>query len=327
MARVNYDEMPALEGYVDHTFYQTIEWINFVSTTQKAEPVFAVIKDGTRLVGRFSGLIFQRFGIRILGSPFPGWTTSYMGFNLDSTIDRKDALQALEIFAFNDLNCAHVEIMDRRLGIEEVAQLGYRYKVYSGFEIDLTKSKDELFSTMDSACRRCIRKAEKQEVMVEETKDLSFADNYYAQLQDVFAKQNLIPTYPKERVQALIENLLPTGQLLLVRARNREGVCIATGIFPAMNDTMFFWGGASYRSYQILRPNEAIQWYAMQYWKDKGIIKYDMGGGGEYKRKYGGYEISIPWIRISKYQWLDFARNFSYKIFNIKQNVLGLLKH
>ena len=47
---------------------------------------------------------------------------------------------------------------------------------------------------MDSACRRCIRKAEKSGVTVEEAHDLAFADDNDEQLKDVFAKQGKLPT-------------------------------------------------------------------------------------------------------------------------------------
>jgi predicted N-acyltransferase len=176
---------------------------------------------------------------------------------------------------------------------------------------------------MNSACRRCIRKAEKSGVQIEEASDATFVDDYYTQLQDVFAKQGLVPTYPRERVRALVEHVLPTGRLLLVRARSPDGTCIATGIFPAMNDTMFFWGGASLRQHQILRPNEMVQWFAMRYWKARGIRRYDMGGGGEYKRKYGGREIAVPWIRKSRHPVLESLRNNAKYLFSLKQRLLG----
>jgi hypothetical protein len=249
-----------------------------------------------------------------------------MGFNLDPLVSRVDALFALDDFAFYELHCIHIEIMDRYLTTSDLKEAGYLYddKAFSGFEIDLTRDEETLFASMESACRRCIRKAAKVGVKIEVADDKLFADDYYAQLEDVFAKQGLVPTYSKERVMFLIECLLPSGQLLLVRARDSEGNCIGTGIFPALNDTMYFWGGASWRSFQSLRPNEAIQWFAMRYWKDKGIKKYDMG---EYKRKYGGYEIVVPWGRKSKYLILEQLRNFGKNIFNAKQRIYGLIKH
>ena len=78
-----------LDAFDDRVVFQTREWLAFVAETQGAEPVVcAVRRDGE--VGCFTGLIARRFGIRILGSPFPGWTTGYMGFNLDQDVSRRE---------------------------------------------------------------------------------------------------------------------------------------------------------------------------------------------------------------------------------------------
>src|SRR3989442_1557306 len=82
---------------------------------------------------------------------------------------------------------------------------------------------------------RCVRKAEKSGVTIEEAHDIAFADEYYEQLKDVFAKQGLVPTYDVERVRALVRHMEPSGNVLLLRARDPEGKCIATGIFPGFN--------------------------------------------------------------------------------------------
>lgn len=90
-----------------------------------------------------------------------------------------------------------------------------------------------------------------------------------------------------------------------------------------MNDTMYFWGGASRRDSLGFRPNEALQWYAMRYWKARGIRRYDMGGGGEYKRKFGGYDIAVPWIRRSKYPGLAALRATAKRMFGWRQRLRG----
>ena len=326
LIREDYHQAPALEQFEDYTIFETMEWLKFVADSQNAKPMVARLIDGNNWVGRFSGLIVKKYGLRIIGSPLPGWTTSYMGFNLEPSISRLDALLALENFAFSELKCSHVEIMDRHLSERDLSEAGYKYRLFSGFEINLAQDEDKLFKSMKSTCRRCIRKAAKSGVSLEVANDPSFADDYYGQLEDVFAKQGLVPTYSKKRVELLIEHLLPTGQLLLVRAKAIDGTCIATGIFPALNDTMYFWGGASWRSHQLLRPNEAIQWFAMRYWQKRGICKYDMGGGGDYKRKYGGSEIVIPWGRKSKYPHFENMRNMAQGFFAIKQRIRGYKK-
>jgi CelD/BcsL family acetyltransferase involved in cellulose biosynthesis len=305
------------------TIYQTPAWLAFLSETQNGEPVVAVLHQGRAKVGYFTGMIVRRAGFRILGSPFPGWSTDYMGFALSAGADRRKAVQALTNFAFQDLGCVHLEMMDRNLTASDLEGLEVQSRVYHGFEIDLIRDEDKLFSDMTSACRRCIRKSEKEGVLVEEAHDLEFADEYYAQLRDVFGKQNLVPTYSVERVRQLIAHLHPTGKLLLLRARNRQGRCIATGIFPHMNGVIYFWGGASWRDYQCLRPNEAIQWAAIKLGKKKGLHIYDMGGGGEYKRKYGGTEIAVPWFRKSKYPWIRYMRGMAERSHKVSQRYFG----
>ena len=92
------------------------------------------------------------------------------------------------------------------------------------------------------SCRYSIRKAERLGVVIEEARDDAFADEYYAQLVEVFANQGLTPTYGVARVRLLIKHLLPSGCLLLLRARDSEGRCIATGIFPGMNQMSLLLG-------------------------------------------------------------------------------------
>lgn len=312
-----------INTFEDRTIFQSPAWLAFVTKTQKAEPVFACLRDGGATLGYFSGLIVRRFGLKILGSPLPGWTTSYMGMNLLPGVSRRSALEALQRWAFERMKCVHVEVMDRHLLLEDADGLGFDYRQFRGFEIDLTLNREQLLSNMDSDCRRCLRRGEENGMIIEEAHDTAFADDYYAQLQQAFQKRSLVPTYGVERVRELIKCLSDTGHMLLLRARDPHGQCIATGIFPAMNRTMYFWGGASWKESLGYKPNEAIHWHAMQYWKARGIRRYDMGGGGEYKRKYGGSEIIVPWLRKSKYPGLASLRNLTKQVVVWRQRISG----
>jgi hypothetical protein len=319
-------DWPRMDQFADRTVFQTQGWIRFVSECQKAVPVLAELRDGGEVVGYFTGLTFTKFGVKVLGSSFPGWTTPYMGFNLLEGASRATALAALEITAWDTLKCLHMEVSDPHFAPEDGRDLGFAADDYVSYRTDLTKSEDDIFNQMDSACRRCVRKAEKSGLVIEEASDLAFADEYFEQLQDVFAKQGLVPTYSVERVRSLIKHLQPTGNLLLLRARNAEGKCIATGIFPGFNKIAEFWGNASFRSSQILRPNEYIQWYVMRYWKRRGISIYDWGGGGTYKEKYGCVPHSVPWFTKSRYAMVSKFRDEAKKMFERKQRFLGWLQ-
>lgn len=315
-----------LDNFDDRTVFQTRAWLQFVAEAQGAMPVIAEVRDGQDVAGYFTGLTFSKFGMKILGSSFPGWTTPYIGFNMKPGTSRREALIALEKFAWDDLKCLHIEVSDPNFIVDDSEGLGFNHEYYASYRTDLTKSEEELFNGMDSACRRCIRKAEKSSLVLEESHDLDFADEYYEQLQDVFAKQGLVPTYSIERVRSLVKHVAPTGNVLLLRVRDAGGKCIATGIYPGFNKVVEFWGNASFRAYQNSRPNEACHWYAIRYWKKRGATIFDWGGEGTYKEKYGCTPHRVPWFTKSKYQIVDTLRNEARNMFARKQKFLGWLQ-
>jgi hypothetical protein len=243
-------DWPALDAFGDRVYSQRRHWLEFIAAFTDGEVVVVELHRGAEVVGYFSGIRFRRCGIPILGSPFRGWTTPYMGFNLVPGVSRIEVLGAVEHFAFRALGCLHLEVTDRQFTIEDGAALGYAHRLVRTLVTDLTQDEDRLLGNMSSPCRRAIRKAEKSGVIVEPADPKGFAEEYGAQLQDVFAKQDLRPTYSHTRVQKLIDHVYPSGDLLLARVRDPEGRCIATGIFPGFNHFSFFWGNGSLREHQ-----------------------------------------------------------------------------
>jgi lipid II:glycine glycyltransferase (peptidoglycan interpeptide bridge formation enzyme) len=229
------------------------------------------LKEGNETLGYFTGLIFRKFGLKILGSPFRGWSTPYLGFNLLPGVPRRAAVEALSDLAFRQLGCLHVEVTDSGLTPEDIAGLGFDHEVHATIVNDLSQTEETLLSSMNSYRRRDIRRAEKNGVVVEEAHDDGFADEFAAQFKDVFAKQGMVPHFGAERVRAFIKHMGPTGALLLLRAREPGGQCIATGVFIGIEPAAFYWAGASWRQFQHLHPNELLQWSAMKYWKARGM--------------------------------------------------------
>ncbi|AEV86522.1 amino acid racemase [Actinoplanes sp. SE50] len=314
--------------YPDRLLFHTPEWLAFVAECQGAEPVLATVSDGGVTVGHFTGLLVRRYGLRILGSPMAGWTTSYLGFNLKPGVSRRDALGALTRFAFDDLGCAHLEVRDRGATEADLAGTSLRWDAAPTAVIDLRPGEDALFGAMASACRRNIRKAAKSGVTVEEADaDPAFADEFYDQLRDVFAKQNLVPTYSVERVKSLIRHLAPAGRISLLRARDPAGRCVATAVLPWAHRTMYFWGGASYREHQHLRPNEALIWYALRWAKARGVTEFDFVGGNPYKAKYGTTEVAVPWARQSRSPLVATLRDTAKQAYAWKQRTAARLTH
>ena len=316
----------ALDSFDDRVLFQTRAWLDFLVATQGGEPVVAAVEHDSETVGYFTGLVVRRYRVRILGSPFMGWTTAYMGFNLEPGVDRAAALDALAPFAFGELGCAYVEVRDRQLARGDVDGRGWEIGPDPTFLIDLTPTEEELLARMSPSRRRNVRYAARQGVTVEEADDPDFADEYFEHLQDVFAKQALVPTYGVERVRELIRHLHPTGRLLLLRARDGEGRSIATAIVPAFNGTAYMWGGASLREHQRVKPNEALAWYAMTYWKRRGMSEIDLGGGADYKRSYGVVEVDFPRVRRARSVVIGELRHAARRVYRASWRARGRLR-
>ena len=295
--RIDVNDVPwdRISEFSGANIFHTRPWINFIADVKGAEPVIAAVLSDGQVRGYFMGLITQKYGLKILGSPFRGWGTYFMGFNLESDISYHEVLRAFPKFAFDELRCHYLEITDSSLKMDEWKGLSYVVEQLQWFVLDLNKSEEELFANMkDKSCRRAIRRAEKKGVVIEDTIDPDFADEFYAQFQDVMAKHSVAPTFSVDFVRQMIEHLLPTGNIVLLRARNPEGVCIATKILFVFNKVAVGWGGASWRQYQGLNPNEMISWYSMKKLKSIGAEVLHLGEGAEqFKRKLGSCETQV----------------------------------
>jgi GNAT acetyltransferase-like protein len=303
MNDVNWEEVSEIG---EMNIFQSLPWLNLLSTVHGIEPVILSVKSNDQICGYFFGLIVKKFGLRILGSPFRGWATYFMGFNLKPNVSRNEVLQAFPPFVFNCLKCHYLEIMDPCWDDDAKINLQYKVDHLPWFALDLVPNEDTIFARMKDTGRRGIRKAMKSGVTVEEASDLDFAKDYFDQYQEVMSNKSLQTPYGLERIQQLIENVYPTGSLLLLRARNPEKQCIATGIFLSLNKTAIYWGGASWKQYQSLHPNELIMWQAIKTVKSRGAQKLHLGGEAEqFKLKFGSTDAQIFRLRKANNILLD----------------------
>ncbi len=155
--------------------------------------------------------------------------------------------------------------------------------------------------------------------------DPAFADEFHAQLSDVFAKSSLAAPYGVGRVRTLIDVMGRSERLLMFRALAPDRRCIGTSIFLVDDRRMFFWGSASWRPDQILRPNEALFWHAVRWGQERGLVELDLGGGGDYKVKYGPSELGVPIFRRSRPAVLGSLRDLASSAFDLRQQAAGRL--
>lgn len=294
----------------DRSVFCTPGWLSFLEASQGAQPVhLRVLADG-QPIGGFTGAIVRRGPVRMLGSPLPGWTTSYMGtvldheqlssVGLDATSARTGAIGAVRRWAHTRLGCVHLEVLDRQLAVGTTLPRGLTSTTFHSFE-RLLEADDALLGSMTTNGRRNIRRADQRGVQVEVVPPDAvegFASEYYEMALETFGRRSVAPTYPRQRVEQLIHHLHPTGHLLLLRVRTAEGDLAATALVAGLPGAgaVFLMGAATQQHLEV-RPNDAAMWAAMRWWRDRGAITFDFGGGGEYKRKFGPRAVESLWIR------------------------------
>lgn len=310
----------AIEHQVSVRITQSADWLEFLKASQQVEPFLLSLARGGQTSGWFVGAVVRRFGLKLLGAPIPGWTTSYMGCAGLAGENRMSALESVKEFAFAH-GMLHMEVMDHELTEAEVAAAGYRYRPFRNSEVDLDRTDAALLASFDGDVRTNCRYAERQGVTFARITDRSFVATYYAQMSDIFAQQGLRPTYSQQRVEQLWDTLMPTGRLLAAAAIAPSGTLIATGLFPADRTTMYLWGTASDRNYRALRPNEGLFVFAMRYWREMGVTRFDLGGGGAYKEKYNGRQFVVPHLRVSRFRVLETLRTLAQARFKRAQRI------
>lgn len=294
-----------LDGRPDRSVFCTAAWLRFLATSQQVRPVVArVLLDGAP-VGWFSAAVRSRAGLRLLGSPLPGWSTSYMGFDWDDPGDARllpVALAAARRWAFVDLRCVHIEVLSRVDPATLELPPGATCGVFHSYARTLADD-DTMFAAMSTNARRNIRRAERRLLAVEEvgSRDTAgFAGECYAQVRDAFLRRGVSPTYGGDRIRDLLDAMLPSGNLLALRALTEDGrtagTCISAGM--AGGRAVFLTGAADPFLLDV-RPNEALMWHTMRAWRDRGAHTFDFGGGGTYKLKFGCTPVESAWVRSS----------------------------
>ena len=306
------------------------EWLQFVEEDSHVQPVVLRITEAETLVGFFIGFKTRKFGVTIIGSPFPGWSTPYMGLDVEGSKKKVEILPELVQYLKSHHKAMYIQISDREISFEDADTLKGlpNYSVEDGgtLELSIDMDDEQLYKQMKTDCRNFVKQFERRGARVEKAEpDEEFAEEYYRQLEDVFAKQKLVPTYEVDKVKCFLRNLAVNERVLCLKVISPEDKCIATGIFPGYNHKMFFWGGASYRDFQQYRPNEYMIYTAMKYWRDRGCKMFDMVGIRPYKKKFGAYEVHYPTIVVVKYPFLNTLKKWAAKLYYFSGSVVYMI--
>jgi hypothetical protein len=277
----------AISSYDSKYLFHQSSWLNFVKESHNGRIVRLKIVENGNVSGYFCGIIIKKGPLRILGSPLKGWNTTFMGPIVNKGFDYENFLKAIERVC-KKWGIHHIEMSNPFLDNDVFMNNKFFANEEITMIVPLSSDEEENWKNLKSECRNRIRKGKKNNLVIQDTDDPAFVDEFYAQLKEVFGRQNLVPTYPVERIKNLFNHLKPAGLLYTLEVKYDNEV-VATGVFPYDDRCVYYLGGASWKKAHKLYPNELLHWTVMTMAVQKGIKEYDMTGRdrGNFKAKFG----------------------------------------
>ncbi|HSW96258.1 MAG TPA: peptidoglycan bridge formation glycyltransferase FemA/FemB family protein [Candidatus Saccharimonadales bacterium] len=154
------------------------------------------------------------------------------------------------------------------------------------FQLDLTKSEEELLKNMHPKTRYNIKVAQKHNVQVaEDNSDESF--NTYWHLTEETTKRQKFFAHTKKYHELMWETLKQKSanqlQAHLLCAKytpeaQKEPVTLAAWILFSFHDTLYYPYGASSTEYKNVMASNLMMWEAIKFGKKMGLKTFDMWG-------------------------------------------------
>jgi hypothetical protein len=186
-------------------------------------------------------------------------------------------------------------------GIPTSAPVTERFFVH---QLDLSRGEEVLWSGLDGAARRSIRKAKDEGVTVSTGNDEAAMREFF-RLHCLTRKRHGVPPQPYAFFSNIRRHLADKGAATIMLASHR-GRTIAASVFMQFGSTVIFKFGASDLAFQQLRANHLLMWEAIRQHAADGMQRLHMGrsehdnpGLRRYKLAWGTTEGELTYHRHS----------------------------
>jgi hypothetical protein len=317
---VNWESISSCYDYLP---YKSKYWNSYLNNNFNVKEYVLEITDDENLIGFFIGVKIKKI-FTIIAAPFEGLYTPFQGLTMlkEITIQQRIELyKSLKKFLFDSKECSFFQVCDWHLELPHVAHAEIPFEVHKGYLLDIRESAEVILSKMGSSARNPIKASKNRRLIIKEPDNFdSYARTYFEQLVDVFKKQNKKPTHSFDEIFNQITFLHQQDKIFALEILNEDGIPLASTFFIYEKDIAFWLGAASFSKYQKLSPNEPLMYQAIIGLKNIGINFIEMGGGRNYKEKYGPIPYVKPKIVFAKYRLLHQAKQLAkYLYYKINQ--------
>ncbi len=163
------------------------------------------------------------------------------------------------------------------------------------FQIDLTKTEEELLSQMKSKTRYNVRLAQKKGVrVIEDNSEKSFET--YLRLQKETTRRQKFYAHNENYHRLLWKTLKPSGVAHILNAKFNGETLVSWMVF-LFNDVLYYPYGGSSDHYRNLMPSNLMLWGVALWGKKNGAKLFDLWGA-----LGPNPDPSDPWIGFHKFK-------------------------
>lgn len=284
-------------AFADATIFHSASWARVLHESYGYTPCFLA----TREAGGFGSLLpLMDVSSRLTGRR--GVSAPFSDFCDPLCRPGHEAAPLVEaaIRHAREKSWRHVEFRTDA-GIPQSAPATVRYLTH---ELDLTKGEDTLWSGLESAARRSIRKARASGVVVSIGEDEAAMREFF-RLHCLTRKRHGVPPQPYAFFANIRRHLVDQGNATLMLASHR-GRAIAAMVFMHFGRKVIYKFGASDLAFQHLRANNLLMWEAIRRSAAAGMHDLHMGrnetnnqGLRRYKLAWGTNEGTLSYHRHS----------------------------
>jgi hypothetical protein len=173
---------------------------------------------------------------------------------------------------------------------------------FYGHRLDLAPGEARIFDSLDSAIRRGIRKAEKDEVTVEIFQTIE-AMRWFYELQCKTRRRHGLPPQPFAFFLNIYRQVV-SQDMGMVSIAKQQGRPIAAAVYFYLGGQAVYKFGASDFAWQRLRPNNLAMWSAIKWLIQRGAKSLHFGrtslgndGLRRFKLAWGTREEIIEYVK------------------------------
>jgi CelD/BcsL family acetyltransferase involved in cellulose biosynthesis len=266
-------------------------WIRALSTTYGFEPRARVAVDGSGApTAGFAWVpVHDIRGSRLISLPFSDRAEPLCddaGVFADLAREALDSEHPLTLRCFDDAPVGAVPQLDR---VGEAAWHG----------TPLTAPLEEIAAGFAYQTRRNIRIAERRGVKVVASTELAAVHHFHRLHVALRKRKYRLLAQSADFFERVWREFRAADAVVTILAYHDDDV-IAGAVYLVWNNTLYYKFSASVGEHLVHRPNEAIQWAAIEWAVERGLTLLDWGltdldqpGLLEYKRKWGCEERRI----------------------------------